>query len=270
MRSRSNILIIGGTGFIGSYITKALSDRGEVLTVVHRRSVLKPERLTDIETAVMAIQPDPAIFGPILQLLDKLPRIKKIVYLSTAQLYQDSPRKQTETASLVPLSEYEKRKYYEEMLLGQFGEKRKIALCIARLSNVYGDIKNRGIVGLLIRQLLYKTELTINGDEKQKKDFIFVEDVAELISYLVMRKQTAGCEVFNISSGYGGSINEVIKILQKLSGKKITFKRAPFPPLEKKSNIVDNTKIIKSAKYKIRYDLINGLKKALDNYVKSV
>lgn len=281
-----NILIFGGNGFIGSYVAKILNNRGNSVAVIDRQlpdshqaikgivyqRTFRPNQRwsRDIQTVIIMTQPDPLTFSVIIEYLSRIPKLKKIVYLSTLQLYPDSPRRQDETAGITLLSEYEKHKYYEELALRQFIGRKKVALCITRLSNVYGDVKNKGIVHLLIQQLLRKTDLIINGDGRQKKDFIFVEDAAELISYLVTYKQHVQCEIFNICTGKGHSINDVAAILEHISREKLVFRHAPFPSLEKKNNIGDNAKIIKASHYRIRYSLAAGLRKALDNYKKHI
>ena len=283
MNNKPNILIVGGTGFIGSYIAEILTEKGNFVAVVHRRRLdprrvmkgilykkglnSKPDWAKDIETVIISTQPDSHTFKSILEYLAKLPNLRKIIYLSTVQLYPDSIHCQEETAPTIPLSKYEKLKDLEERKLLGFIGKRNIALCVARLSNVYGDIQNRGIIDRLIRQLLYQDDLIINGDGEQKKDLIFIEDVAELVSYLVSRNKNAKYEVFNLSTGQGYSINEVIATLESLTGKSLVFKRALFPNTEKKNSIADNKKIMRTTGYSLRYDLVGGLKKTLDNYI---
>lgn len=277
------IVIIGGTGFIGSYLAKILNDNGNYIAVIHQRPLGQDQKikrifyqrgfqkngkklLKDIETIIIATQPDPLTFSSILKFTAGLPKLKKIVYLSTAQLYEDSLRKQNETSVIAPLSSYEKAKFYEELALCQFARAQKIALCVARLSNVYGDVKNKGIVNLLVCQLLHKTNLAVNGDGNQKKDFIFIEDAADLISRLAVVKQKTGCKIFNISSGESYSVNEIISFLEHISNKKIIFKYAPLPNPEKKNSAVSNTKILSTLNYRLRYPIIEGLKKTLNNY----
>ena len=100
------------------------------------------------------------------------------------------------------------------------------------------------------------------------KDFIFIEDAAELISFLVGYQQETACEIFNVCSGEGHSVNEAVDVLENLLGKKLVFKQAALPDGEKINSIGDNTKIISMSNYHIRYSLVDGLKKALDNYKK--
>jgi len=185
MIKKPEILIIGGTGFIGSYVTRVLCDNSNSVAVIHRHPINSHQAMRgvtyhrtfapnqkwskNIQTIVIVVQPDPLVFESIIKFMGALPKLKKVVYLSTTQLYPDSPRKQGETVAVMPLSEYERNKYYEELALCQFLGKRRIYFCIARLSNVYGDVQNKGIINLLVRQILYQTELTINGDGSQKK-----------------------------------------------------------------------------------------------------
>lgn len=285
MTIKPEILIVGGTGFIGSYVTKTLNDKGYTVAVIHRKPVnpnkifkgvlyqrgfkKKYQDYANIKTVIIAPRPDPTTFAEILDYLSKLPKLEKIVYLSTFGLYPDSLKKQKETAPIVAVTEYQKSKYYEEIALGQFTERMKIKFCIARISNPYGDVQNKEMINKLIQQLLHKTGLTLNGDGTQKRDYIFIEDAAELISFLAVRNQKKACEIFNVCSGKAYSINEIIAILENLSGKKLVFKHAPLLALEKKNSIGDNTKIIVASKYHLRYSITDGLKKTLTNYIQN-
>ena len=283
---KSKILIIGGTGFIGSYVARDLIKKGNSVVVIHRSPLnpmqaikgvvykrdfeLTPQLVKGIETVIFAPRPDPVVLIKALDFLGRFPKLNKIVYLSTFGLYPDSLKKQKETAPIVPASQYQRDKYYEEISFTQFAKRKDIKLCIARISNPYGDIQNKEMVNKIICQLLYQTDLTLNGDGNQLRDFIFIEDAAELISFLALRKQSSDHEVFNVCLGKGNSINEVVTILERLSGKKLIFKRQPLPDSEKKNSIGDNTKIILASRYQIRYSLAEGLKKTLDNYIKNI
>ena len=124
MNNKPNILIVGGTGFIGSYIAEILTEKGNFVAVVHRRRLdprrvmkgilykkglnSKPDWAKDIETVIISTQPDSHTFKSILEYLAKLPNLRKIIYLSTVQLYPDSIHCQEETAPTIPLSKYEK------------------------------------------------------------------------------------------------------------------------------------------------------------------
>lgn len=285
-KSQLGVLLIGGTGFIGSYVAKSLSEKGRPVTVLYR-NLLNPKQMIkgvtyqkgfnkknkNIDTVVIAPRPDPTTFAAVLGFLSRPSQLKKVVYLSTFGLYPDSLHKQKETAQIIPISQYQREKYYEEIALGEFAKRLGVKLCIARISNPYGDVKDKQIIGRVIKQLFSKNQsaspFLLNGNGKQLRDFIFIEDAAELISYLTICKQKTPIEFFNVCSGVGSSMDEVVGTLENLSGKKLMFKKNnPFPFGEKINSIGDNTKILLASKYRIRYSLVEGFKKTLDNYFK--
>jgi len=239
--------------------------------ILYQRGLMKnSNRTKNIETVIITPRPDPVTFSAILGYLEQIKNLKKIVYLSTFGVYEESSKKINETAEIFPVSVYQKNKYYEEIVLGQFVKRIGIKLCIARLSSVYGDVQNKEVVNVMVRQLLYKSDMVINGDGNQTRDYIFIEDAAELISFLALRDQKSRYEVFNICSGKGYSINEISSILEKISGKKLIFRHAPPSCDERINSVGDNTKIIKASGYKIRYPIVDGLRKTLENYYKNI
>src|SRR3989344_6222458 len=134
------ILLFGGMGFIGEYLAQKLSLRNDCkIKIVGRESKVQD---FDSEVVVILTQPGQAL-KDFLPIISSAHTIKKIVYCSTLLLYPNSQEKQDEGASLDPKTEYEKNKYEEELLLSTMTQKEKILLCIARLANVYGNIKNR-------------------------------------------------------------------------------------------------------------------------------
>jgi len=284
---KSTILIIGGSGFIGSYIAKSLinKDYSVIATyrtkpqpvemvdgVVYREKFnLEPELIGNIQTVIFAPRPDdPATVVEAFNCFNRLPKLEKIIYLSTFGLYPDSLEKQTESAEVVLISEYQKNKYAEEISFTEFSQKQNVKLCIARISNPYGDVQDKQLIGKILKQFEYeKEDFKLNGDGSQLKDFIFIEDTAELISFLVEYRQETAYEIFNICSSEGHSVNEVISVLENLLGKKLVFKQTALPEGEKINSIGDNTKIITASKYHIRYTLTDGLKKTLEKYAQN-
>jgi len=146
------VLFFGGSGFIGSHVSKILSNWGRALAIVYHTSIRPEEaikgvlyiKISDvakyskgIKTVLIATPPDPIIFATISSCLSGIRGLNKIIYLSTLQLYPDSICKHNEEAPIYPISEYEKKKYYEELLLGLYINNRRKKVCIERFSNVY-------------------------------------------------------------------------------------------------------------------------------------
>ena len=88
----------------------------------------------------------------------------------------------------------------------------KVSSVGLRLFNVYG-IRSRtnstygAVMGVFFAQKISKKPLTIVGSGRQKRDFVFIDDVVE--AFILASKKNVNGEIFNIGSGTPRSINAV-------------------------------------------------------------
>jgi len=274
--------IIGGMGFIGEYLIKKLGDNPKnSVNVFLNKTQPKTKiggveyfqidenfenNLRDLDCLIILSQPNRKL---IERIIGSSIRIKKIIYASTLLLYGNSRTPVDENFEIQPLNEYEKEKALEEKMLIDFSGRKDPLLTIARIANVYGDVKNRGVVQKIIMSVLHGEEFTVNNNGQQIRDYIFVEDVVNYLSYLVDRKPEERIEVFNICTGEGISIKQLISLVEDLTLKKIIHKDGS-QAAEKESIIGDNRKIAEVSKMKPKYDIREGLKKTYRNYLKSI
>ena len=144
------------------------------------------------------------------------------------------------------------------------------ASVILRPANVYGPFDDfstetgQVIPALINKSLQKKNYLKVLGDGKNRRDFVFSEDVAYWILKSIVK--VPGNFPINIGSGKAISIKQLAKIIVKLTGNK---KKIYFT-----GGSINNDPIrlldIKRAKKKLSYynktSLINGLKKTIDWY----
>lgn len=288
MPSRHHVLIIGGTGFIGSYLTKRLSMHAAyTVSVIHsspltdigkehgvayyRMNLLRPHQippeLSSVDVMVIGTQPNETVMKNIIALAHASASLRKILYLSTYLVYPSAPSPQTESVIPAPSSPYEKGKMMEENVLSDFSRTHGCTICIARLGNVYGDVKNKGIVAHLVTALLRndpRAPVIINGSGEQKRDYIFVEDVVHFLSRLISHDHEFG-DIFNICNGIGYTIKDLLSLLELLSGRNIHVHHGPPLP-EKQSVIGDNHKLLHTIGDIPRLTIAQGLRKTLINY----
>lgn len=282
------VLLIGGTGFIGQYLARRLALKNRV-SVVHFSSLKPQERVRHAtyyridlakyspklkilvrkaDTVVTLIQPNFTHMQNIIKAIGGSVKLKKIVYVSTLFVYPDLPSPQSEKAKPTPVTEYERKKYKEELMISAFAAKYNYPLTIIRMANVYGDVKNRGVINHIFLSLLRGSELVLRGSGDQHiRDYIFVEDAAQLIEFFIFYKQRRQREVVNLATRHGHTINEVIGIIEKNTGEKVKF-RVERAIRERKFSIGDNKKMLKLSHYQFKYDLTRGLKKTYNNYLK--
>lgn len=285
-----HILLIGGNGFIGTYLARRLCKNQKLrVSIVHIHPLIRREQLPRVKyyrintskkssvlsalikrasVIVILTRPNTAIIRTILEAVSAARQLKKIVYTSTLLVYPDLPRLHTESDSLEPESQYERAKVLEERLLVRGLRRTDVGLCIARLSNVYGDVKNRGLIHWIFSAALHNEKFVMNGNGTQVRDYIYVDDVARFMVFLILRKQESSVEIFNIATGRGYTIRQLIGHIQRITRRHVYFTEGPQQS-EKHSSVGSNKKILQCSKYLLPHTLTWGLKRAYTNYLKA-
>jgi len=149
--------------------------------------------------------------------------IKKIIAVSTAAVYQNvlSQTILDESSPVEPLSPYGVSKLEMENKIINFTSKNNTNAIILRLFNVYGlgqSPEYAGVITKFLSDLSNNNSLTIFGDGKQTRDFIYIDDVINAI-ILSLDKTITG--IYNIGSGHSISILDLAKLMIKQSGKNL-------------------------------------------------
>ncbi|MDI6851070.1 MAG: NAD-dependent epimerase/dehydratase family protein [bacterium] len=119
-----------------------------------------------------------------------------------------------------PLSPYGISKYAGEMYIRYFYKNFGLDYVILRYGNVYGPRQDpygeAGVVAIFGMNMLKNEDCYIYGDGNQERDFIYVEDVARANILFTKLGKLAERE-FNIGSGKGTSVNELFKMMKKIT-----------------------------------------------------
>ena len=138
-------------------------------------------------------------------------KISKISVTSSAAIYENSDNSVDEESTIKPLSPYGQSKLDMENII----IKSKINYNILRLFNVYGNGQNHGVIVNFVKNISENKPLIVFGDGTSIRDFIHIDDVIDGIILSIESKSG----IYNIASGTGTSINNLAKLLIKISGK---------------------------------------------------
>ena len=148
-----------------------------------------------------------------------------VVFASSAAVYGDAAAipisEDTETR---PLSAYGADKLSCELHGLVAGHVHQVPTCGLRFFNVYGprqDPKSpySGVISIFCDRLRAGRSVTMYGDGRQTRDFIFVADVVRALLMAMNRCSTAGA-VFNVCSGSPTSIGELAALIGNILGEK--------------------------------------------------
>jgi nucleoside-diphosphate-sugar epimerase len=202
--------------------------------------------------------------------------VKRFIFASSAAIYGGtySPLKK-EDAIPHPRSPYGVSKLAAENYARVFHETYGLETVCLRYFNVYGprqkfDIQCAygGALTIFTNRLLRNMSPIINGDGKQTRDFIYIQDVVEA-NMLALRSDKAAGEVFNIGTGENISLNrvtELLKDLLKRSDVKNVY--APSRSTDIRHGYADISKATKILNYNPKYKIKEGLIDLVSYYAK--
>lgn len=197
---------------------------------------------------------------PILEAAVKS-KVKKFIFPSSAAVYGDSKKLPiTEDSPKNPSSPYGISKLCAELLISSYQKLYGLPYVIFRFANVYGPRQDSsqegGVVSIFIKNILSGQPITIFGDGKQTRDFIFVSDVVRA-NMMVLEKNTMG--IFNVSTGEETSINILSEKIAKYIKKKIKKTHKPARNLEIKESSLSSDKIKKEINWSPATGIDEGL-----------
>ena len=147
-------------------------------------------------------------------------QIKRVIYASSAAVYGNNPHLPlTETADCQPLSPYALEKHYAEHTAKLYQRLYGINSVGLRYFNVFGPRQDpsspySGVISIFMEKLSQQQPVTIFGDGKQTRDFIYIDDVVEA-NFLALTADT-GAHVLNVGNQGCISITELFNTLKNL------------------------------------------------------
>ena len=207
-------------------------------------------------------------FENIIQVL-KNKKIKKIVYASSAAVYGNTNKKNSENDKLKPLSPYAISKIKNEMYAKKMSKKTGIKFVGLRYFNIFGNHQNvkgsyASVIPKWIKQIKNNKKIFIYGDGKNQRDFCHVDNVV-LANLLAATKNKYKNKVYNVASGKSITLLYLIKKFSKLFNKKIihSFKA------KKKGDIKISKANIEQIKLETNFKIVKNLDQGLIETVKN-
>lgn len=193
--------------------------------------------------------------------------VKKIIFASSGgAVYGEAKIIPTpENYPTQPVSPYGIEKLIFEHYLGFYKKEYGLDYLILRFANVYGSRQNSrgeaGVIAIFCDKMINGGESLINGDGKQTRDFVFIEDIIR-VNVLGVQKNKNG--IFNIGTGVETDINDIFRKLKGLFNLEIKEIHAPEKQGEQKRSCLDSKKAKVELGWQPKYSLNKGLKKTLE------
>jgi nucleoside-diphosphate-sugar epimerase len=157
--------------------------------------------------------------------------VKKFVLASTSSLYglNEMPFKETDKTDS-PLAPYSATKKGAEVLCFSYHYLNGIDVSIPRYFTVYGPAGRPDMsIFIFIRNIDNGVPITVFGDGSQKRDFSYIDDIAEGTLKCL---QPFGYEIFNLGNDNSVELRYVINLIEELLGKKAVMEFTPRHPAD--------------------------------------
>lgn len=196
--------------------------------------------------------------------------VKRFIYASSASVYGDSRQLPLDEEALPrPTSPYGVSKLAAESYVTVFHKAYGLETVCLRYFNVYGSRQAggdyAGVITSFMEKLAKSEPPTIYGDGEQTRDFVHVEDVVDA-NIAAMKEKNATGEIFNIATGTSVTVNELFKILRKVTGKNQIQPEYSAP---RKSDIRKSFGDISKANKVLGYEPKVSIEEGLENLAKS-
>lgn len=252
-------VVLGGSGFIGGQLVKHLVGLGQEVSIYCRTArPIEPladrvrvvhgdfttgeglgEALEGIDHCYHLISttiPSSSIVDPTLDIetnlratvrlleLSRSAGLKKIIFCSSGGTVYGNPKTVPigEEHPLWPLNPYGIVKAAIEQYLNMYSILYGLDYAIARLSNPYGDGQSSaslGAVNIFASRALQDETIEIWGDGAVVRDFLHIDDAVRGLAAVAQHEGPH--RVFNIGSGEGHSLKQVLAVIKKAIGRDI-------------------------------------------------
>lgn len=296
----TNILILGGSGFIGQNLAGRLLELGANVTVYDRvkpklqglhyiqGDLSEPEELRDIICQSHIIYhlisttiPSTSNKNPIQDIQSNLittlsiledaisSKVNKIIFASSGGTVYGVPQHIpiTEEHQTEPLCSYGIVKLSIEKYLNLFFNLYGLKYVALRISNPYGagqlPGKGQGVIGEFVNRVLTGNNIDVYGDGSIVRDFVHISDVVDA---MINAAENNVVGVLNIGSGKGVSINQLIEIIKSASGVDVTVNYLESRGFDVQNNTLSIEKAKKVLGWEPKIQLEDGIKKLINEF----
>ena len=164
-----------------------------------------------------------------------------------------------------------------EHYLFALGKEERLPFVIYRFFNVYGpkldDLGHGRVIPIFLKQFLNGEDVTVHGEGRQTRTFIYVDDAIDAVMKLAFCKKAEG-KVFNIGTSKEYGMHELAIIMKKVGGFKSKIKFVEHRKVfgegyeDIPRRIPDTNKIRQYIEWEPRVSLEKGLEKTIEYYRK--
>ncbi len=189
--------------------------------------------------------------------------VKKLIFASTGgAIYGSNSTAMPipETTLPAPVSPYAIGKLTIEQYMHYFKKKFSLDSVAYRISNPYGERQSiaakQGVIPIFLQHIARGEPITVLGDGSMVRDFIYIKDVVAMV---VGSFENSKEPIYNIGSGSGVSINELVEAVKESVDRPVTIEYKENPSTFVDKVVLDTTLFSKEFNIKPQTDLKTGI-----------
>lgn len=197
--------------------------------------------------------------------------VGRVIFASTAAAYGDVREDElpvVEELPLVPLSFYGLTKVTVEHYLELYQRLYGLDYVVLRFANVYGerqgDKGEGGVISIFAKRIARGEGLTIYGDGKQTRDFIYAGDIARGIAQALVTEHVN--TAYNLSTQTETSLNDLVRIFGEVAGKDLQPQHGPAREGDIYRSVLANKKARKGLNWQPVTPLEEGLRRTVEYF----
>lgn len=297
------IVVIGGSGFIGTHLCRRLIAAGDTPVVVDRVAPAMPgveHHRVDMSSAAdlwwplledaaavyhlaWTTKPQSANDDPRydlesnvvagVHLLDGLVRIARrprLIFVSTGgAIYGDAAVEPIgEDSATFPLNAYGLSKLVFEHYLRLYRRNHGLDYLVFRPGNPYGEGQDsrgaQGAVAVFLGRMARGETISIWGDGEVVRDYLHVDDLVSALMCGLEGGRDDGPRVFNVGSGHGLSLNDLLRELTAVTGIVPKVDYQPARTVDVPRVVLDITRVRHWLGWSPSISLADGLRRTWD------
>jgi len=194
--------------------------------------------------------------------------VSKIIFISSGGTVYGNPQYLPidEKHPADPLVSYGITKLTIEKYLQIFERAHGIRAISLRVANPYGERQRietaQGAVGVFLHHALKGIPIEIWGDGSVTRDYIHISDVAE--AFVKALEYQGEKRIFNISSGTGTSLTELVAMLEGVLGKPVECRYLQARPFDVRASVLSNALAREELKWAPKTSMPEGLKRTAE------
>ena len=232
-----SLLITGGTGYIGSKLVQQLKRKNKFiysvgikeLNLLNYGNILNFLKKNNIKKVIhlgwCMENSNNAIYSNIEALINLIKsceeiKIENFIFISTNNVYgiknNGNLFVEEEILNVDKNNKYGISKYIGEKLVSYTLQEKS---CIVRIADVYGPNQNHGnLIKGIISNIENKENLKLYGEGKRQRDYIYIDDVIRGLEFIYENNLKG---IYNLGTGVGTSVKEIIDIVLKICQNRI-------------------------------------------------